>query len=375
MRFQTIKIVNAFVLCSFFLLAMSCGGGAKDEAEFGPPGKISGSVKDAISGEGIAGVDVFVSYPGRGEVARGESDEDGLYQIEVPSAEGFSVEFDGEGYKRVSYSNVQVEARLTNFLEAVLQIDENVSGTGAVGGIISDAFSGAGIQGVTLNLRLGVNAREGSILASVITGSFGSYKFLAVETGNYTIEASHDDYNAGYFSVISIGGEERLSQSNSLSKGLAIGETRIVLTWGETPRDLDSHLYGPNEDEANRFHIYFSNKGTNLVSPFVRLDTDDLSSFGPETITISQQFEGTYSYYVNNYSETPSMSDRSNARVEVYKEAGRVATFNVPAGKSGDWWHVFDLDGENLLPINEISFSIDELRSEEPHEKLEFKLK
>ncbi|MCW8631650.1 hypothetical protein OQH38_16240, partial [Acinetobacter baumannii] len=55
-----------------------------------------------------------------------------------------------------------------------------------------------------------------------------------------------------------------------------LGSMRIVLTWGEKPLDLDSHLNYSNQ------HIYWSNKEGHQAN----LDVDDRDSYGPETITI-----------------------------------------------------------------------------------------
>jgi hypothetical protein len=56
---------------------------------------------------------------------------------------------------------------------------------------------------------------------------------------------------------------------------------RIVLTWGERPADLDSHITYPGN------HIFFrSKKGTDA-----NLDVDDTTSFGPETITLERKHE------------------------------------------------------------------------------------
>lgn len=53
---------------------------------------------------------------------------------------------------------------------------------------------------------------------------------------------------------------------------------RVVLSWGEKPFDLDSHLIFPGG------HIYFDSKeGTDA-----NLDVDDTDSYGSETVTISK---------------------------------------------------------------------------------------
>jgi len=59
------------------------------------------------------------------------------------------------------------------------------------------------------------------------------------------------------------------------------GSVRFVLTWGYLPKDLDSHLFTPNEQ-----HIYFAQKAPYLAG--ANLDVDDTTSYGPETTTITE---------------------------------------------------------------------------------------
>lgn len=73
------------------------------------------------------------------------------------------------------------------------------------------------------------------------------------------------------------------------------GTIRFVLTWGYQPKDLDSHLITPNEK-----HVYFAQKNPNLAG--ANLDVDDTSSYGLETITITELQSGQYLYLVHNYS-------------------------------------------------------------------------
>jgi hypothetical protein len=65
------------------------------------------------------------------------------------------------------------------------------------------------------------------------------------------------------------------------------GQLRIVLTWGEIPRDLDSHL-----DLPSGCHIFYGRKqcGGGEAS----LDTDVTDSFGPETINVRKLNPGVY---------------------------------------------------------------------------------
>jgi hypothetical protein len=132
------------------------------------------------------------------------------------------------------------------------------------------------------------------------------------------------------------------------------GQTRIVLTWGENPRDLDSHLLGP-DGEGGQFHIYYANRGSLDQPPYAVLDTDDTSSFGPETITIDRQLDGTYCYYVYHFGGSGTLAT-SEANVAVYQNNERVGDYDVPTDQGDDrFWTVFTLDGETIETINSVS--------------------
>ena len=101
---------------------------------------------------------------------------------------------------------------------------------------------------------------------------------------------------------------------------------------------------------------YFGQSGVCGVDP-VCLDVDDISAFGPETITIQAVGTGVYRYYVNNFSQqfagdTVPLS-RSNAIVEVYQGAGSapIRTFSAPQ-LPGTMWFVFELSGSTITTIN-----------------------
>lgn len=116
---------------------------------------------------------------------------------------------------------------------------------------------------------------------------------------------------------------------------------RVVLSWGATPTDLDSHLvYSGN-------HIFFMHRNGDDAN----LDVDDTTSYGPETVTIERKRFGTsYVYAVHDYSDierpyTDALSN-SEAKVFVYVGESLVRTYEVPRHKAGNLWTVFRLSGE-----------------------------
>jgi uncharacterized protein YfaP (DUF2135 family) len=116
---------------------------------------------------------------------------------------------------------------------------------------------------------------------------------------------------------------------------------RVVLNWGVSPVDLDSHLVFPGN------HVYFVNqKGADA-----NLDVDDTTSFGPETITIERKHAGErYIYAVHDYSNRGNSNSialaNSGAKVFVYVGQTLIRTYDVPKAKVGNLWAVFAVSND-----------------------------
>jgi len=114
------------------------------------------------------------------------------------------------------------------------------------------------------------------------------------------------------------------------------GQVRIVLTWGETPRDLDSHLYTPSG-----CHLYYGRK--QCPNGEAGLDTDVTDAFGPETINIRSLKPGLYRYKVHAYSS--GAIENSQASVSLYGVNKQPIEFVINRDgmvRKGDW-DVFNL--------------------------------
>lgn len=133
---------------------------------------------------------------------------------------------------------------------------------------------------------------------------------------------------------------------------------RIVLSWGERPADLDSHLLFQDK------HISFL---AMKAAGKAHLDVDDTTSYGPETITIDSKETGVrYAYAVQSYSNLGETRSRdlvslSRATVNVYVGSSLVRTFRPPAQPFGNLWVVFAV-GENgeFYDINHVTDVQDE---------------
>ena len=146
----------------------------------------------------------------------------------------------------------------------------------------------------------------------------------------------------------------------ALSQGAAI----ITLTWNENPRDLDTHFYGPIENDVGEFEVYFETKTVEVAGILFDLDVDDTSSYGPEVLTIPDfPLEGTYRYVIDRYAGSSTIKD-SPARV-VLNLAGEIQVFS-PDSASGDsnhdYWHVFNLEVDvngdvSVQPVQQFSMN------------------
>ncbi len=117
----------------------------------------------------------------------------------------------------------------------------------------------------------------------------------------------------------------------------------ISLTWGEDPRDLDTHFVGTSAvDFENNFHVSYMDTEALVGDDQIQLDVDDTTGFGPEVTTMSGfPFAGTYSYRVHRYSGEGDIQS-SPARV-VLNLDGDSHIYTPPAGEPDDCWSVFTI--------------------------------
>lgn len=343
----------SLVAILLLLLLPSCGSGGGAD----PSGTLSVRVADAVTGTDLADATFEACPNGTGCAPQAATHEgDGVFTLTLPVGT-YTLRIASGGYLSVEYRGVSVLAGVTDYLEQLLLVDEAFDQAAPAGGLITDAFSGSPVVGVDVTLRSGINARTGPIVASTTTDVDGLYGFVDLAAGYYTAELSAAGYATGYFTLRVIGGRANADQNAGIAP--PGGDVRIVLTWDETPFDLDSHLTGPAVG-GGRFHVYFVSK---TYAPggtvYADLDLDDLVSYGPETVTIYERTDGVYRYSVHDYSNRASTSSTalaaSGAQVQVYQGGSLTRTFNVPSG-GGTRWTVFELDGSTIVPVNAMSY-------------------
>jgi len=295
------------------------------------------NVKDAQTNNPIELASVYIEEL---QLER-DTNEDGMFTFYKLVPGDYTILVFKSGYKPIK-SQVSIMQGEVKQFEAQLILDDEVAYTeGYISGIVKDAHSGDGVSNVTINIREGGNASQGEIIKTISSSFTGDYT-LTTMAGVYTLEIMKENYHPVLFTVVIIGGTEQ-SKDVSISKLLEQGEMRIVLTWGATPNDLDSHLvkYTDNNED---YHIYFSQKTS--INTDDNLDVDDTSSFGPETITIKNiDSMSTYKYYIHNYSGGEEGIKNSQAVINVYY-GEHTYTF-YPPNINGLYWKVFDIvDGQ-----------------------------
>lgn len=246
--------------------------------------------------------------------------------------------------------------KITTPVEPEALTDTITSGcTAGLQGALTDAVNGSVVEGATLNLREGSGVKTGTVDYSVTSDAQGQYSFTDINAGEYTIEIVKADYITHYLDI-ALADDKTAEKKFQLSPTLAAGEElRLVMSWGAQPYILDSYLNGPNGSGGSFTVKYYERTGTG-----VSLDRDATNGYGPETMTFTQFNEGTYTYWINDYTNRSNSSSTalgvSGANVTVYDASGIVKQYKVPSG-TGTKWNVLTItvNGSGDYTINDVN--------------------
>ena len=288
------------------------------------------------------------------------STEKGLYDFMLQPGT-YTMEVGTDKYIMETIYNVVITEGIINY-NVLLNLVEDSKEMGTASGRIVDAFDASSIKNAQMTFYKGINQTTGEVAATTTSDESGQYT-ISLLPGNYTVHVSAEGYQADHTTILIIGSKTTNSQDCTLTPILKEGEVRIVLTWGEKPRDLDSHLVGPNP-EGSKFHTYYSNKNYYYNDiKYVNLDVDDTSSYGPETTSVYVGVNGTYTFYVHDYSNkelsTSDIMSKSGAQVKVYVAGELTPTiYNVP-NQPGTVWTVCSITAGVITPINTMGYEKD----------------
>ncbi len=286
---------------------------------------------------------------------------DGSYNLLVPlNASNYTVIISKPGFVDTTIYGIDSDLAGSNTFQETVYLHEESYGIYNVIVNFRDALDGEELSNYSSNvefiLRKGINNKTGTIeYHDYLDLFYNPYYEVGLYPGTYTAEIITPGYESNYFTISTLYNNMEVN-SNSVPY-IDNDDVRIVLTWGANPSDLDSHLFLPNGN-----HIAYYSKQVDGGN----LDIDDVSSYGPETVTINSLKNGTYKYYVADFTNSASgyYSSRdmalSNARVDVYNKHGLVSTFIVPSHREGVIWHVFNISDGVISPVQRIFNNVED---------------
>jgi len=219
----------------------------------------------------------------------------------------------------------------------------------SVAGEVTDAQSASKkLNGVTVKFY-----KNNEVVGTTTSDWSGRFSSL-VPTGDILITGEKDGYIQQSLTV-HVQGQIRRGQGAdlALSKIMPAGSWRVVLTWAEHSRDLDSHTYFGNNRGT---HVYYpsSARKKSAYGVDVVLDRDDVDGFGPETTTFSNVGQCTSGktkcllvFKVKNYTPQDGELCESEGVITVYVGNGVAAKYTIDPGcgvTSNNYLAMFTLD-------------------------------
>lgn len=335
--------IAASMLLSIMLILPSCTKDEEDPPEEGTGVNISGQILN-VTDIGVKGATVNFASATRNFSAT--TDVEGNYTITGITEGSYTVSIEATGYNITTENNVSVTSG------SILNFD--LLGSATVSGKVLNSQTGQGVE----NAEIAFYAMDTKstndfvyIVFKLYTNAQGIYHLGELPEGFFNVRMTSPGFNENTLLNIQINaGENNLGEATIVEQ-VSEGEVRIVLSWGEYPSDLDTHLTGPTSS-GDRFHVYYSDQSVNDGTE-AYLDVDDTESYGPETVTISQYISGVYRYSVHNYSNSSYEGGLgiydSPTKVEIFDSNGLIATFNPKpfVAGSGNTWRVFEFTISN----------------------------
>ncbi|MEZ8382482.1 tandem-95 repeat protein [Vibrio splendidus] len=221
-----------------------------------------------------------------------------------------------------------------------------------VTGTVLDAETGNPIAGADVTLT--DNAGHSYTAETDQSGNY-SVSGPVVDQGTVTIEQEGSITS----SFLVPAGEDTNGGVTAISEVLEETDMRIVVTWGDSPRDMDNHLWLYDTENGSELdHIYYRDMSHDLgEGNVVQQDVDDTNGGGPETITIPNYQDADMHYSVHNYtSRSWDVDGVEDVQVQVFVGDTLVETFSpdLSENPSGDHWHVFDIVNGVIVPSQDV---------------------
>jgi len=345
---KKILFFGTALLMAFAVILTSCEKDSTEDPGTATGVSISGEITNVTDIQVIGAAVSFVSSTG---TFSGTTDDNGAYAITGIIEGNYTVTIDAPGYDTKTESNITVSSGSSHsFL---------LLGSATVTGKVLNSQTGQGVENVAVGFIAVTKSASDFVYVvfKLYSNAEGIYHLGELPTGFFNVRMKSDGFNENNIPNVQINSGANDMGESTVVEEVAEGQIRIVLSWGETPYDLDSHLTGPTAT-GNRFHVYYSDSSIE-DGTIANLDVDDTNSYGPETITIQEYIDGVYRYSIHNYSDQSTEGGlgiyNSPTKVEIFDSNGVLGTYApkpFTAG-AGNTWRVFEFTVTNgIISIN-----------------------
>ena len=139
------------------------------------------------------------------------------------------------------------------------------------------------VEGATVDIMA-----DKEVLRSMVTPASGKFQFR-IAGGEYVVRIHNVAGLEGldYTETVEVHDSRTEHRTFAVARPLGPGKLRMVLTWGEEPKDLDSHLL-----TSTGCNVFYGHK--QCPDGSASLDADVTDGFGPETINVHTLRPGLY---------------------------------------------------------------------------------
>ncbi len=233
---------------------------------------------------------------------------------------------------------------------------KDIPGTARIYGYASDE------QGGTLkNTHVVISSKANKYEKETDTNGDGYFEFIVPinRLDWYNLEFSYDDYLPSEIDDIYI-----RPGTISYCTGVA-----YLSPEGKDVHDRETYLLdmtkqSPDKLSDGQYEVVLSydQSEANLLPFTVNLDTGAMASSASQIINVDKNSK--YRYFLTD--QRGGRSDNtmtyemslSEAVVKVYNRNGLVASFQVPIGSAGVVWEVFDIEGSEIVPVDNYYFDV-----------------
>jgi hypothetical protein len=156
---------------------------------------------------------------------------------------------------------------------------------GELKGVVRKASDAAYVRGARVDIMA-----DKQVVRSVETPASGKFHFK-IPGGEYVVRISGVAGMPGldYTEPVEIHNSRTTEHTYAVAKPVGPGKLRMVLTWGEEVKDLDSHLI-----TSTGCNVFYGRK--RCPDGSASLDADVTDGFGPETINVHSLRPGLYKW-------------------------------------------------------------------------------